>query len=387
MCVTPVFSQDDYDYMARAIALAKKGLYSTKPNPAVGCVIVNQGEVVGEGWHQRAGMPHAERVALANAGAKAKGATVYVTLEPCSHHGRTPPCADGLIEAGVVEVVMAMVDPNPLVSGQGIARLKQAGIEVKTGLMEEEARNLNKGFIHKMQSQMPYVKIKMATSLDGRTAMENGESQWITGAEARADVHKMRAQTGAIVTGIGTVLADNPSLTVRLSDDELKVMNLTPENAHPLRVILDPNLSMPLDAKMLSQFGRTLVMTTKESVERSPELVEAMFAKQIEVVAVSAREDRLDVKAILKYLAEEENINDVLVESGSMVAGGFIASGYVNEIHSFIAPCLMGNKAKPMFDLPSMRFMNDKIEFQFESMMRFGEDIKLVLKPKKNVVE
>ena len=387
MCVTPVFSQDDYDYMARAIALAKKGLYSTKPNPAVGCVIVNQGEVVGEGWHQRAGMPHAERVALANAGAKAKGATVYVTLEPCSHHGRTPPCADGLIEAGVAQVLMAMVDPNPLVSGQGIARLKQAGIEVKTGLMEEEARNLNKGFIHKMQSQMPYVKIKMATSLDGRTAMENGESQWITGAEARADVHKMRAQTGAIVTGIGTVLADNPSLTVRLSDDELKVMNLTPENAHPLRVILDPNLSMPLDAKMLSQFGRTLVMTTKESVERSPELVEAMFAKQIEVVAVSAREDRLDVKAILKYLAEEENINDVLVESGSMVAGGFIASGYVNEIHSFIAPCLMGNKAKPMFDLPSMRFMNDKIEFQFESMMRFGEDIKLVLKPKKNVVE
>ena len=387
MCVTPVFSQDDYDYMARAIALAKKGLYSTKPNPAVGCVIVNQGEVVGEGWHQRAGMPHAERVALANAGAKAKGATVYVTLEPCSHHGRTPPCADGLIEAGVVEVVMAMVDPNPLVSGQGIARLKQAGIEVKTGLMEEEARNLNKGFIHKMQSQMPYVKIKMATSLDGRTAMENGESQWITGAEARADVHKMRAQAGAVITGIGTVLADDPSLTVRLSDDELKVMNLTPENAHPLRVILDPNLSMPLDAKMLSQFGRTLVMTTKESVERSPELVEAMFAKQIEVVAVSAREDRLDVKAILKYLAEEENINDVLVESGSMVAGGFIASGYVNEIHSFIAPCLMGNKAKPMFDLPSMRFMNDKIEFQFESMMRFGEDIKLVLKPKKNVVE
>lgn len=387
MCATPVFSQDDYDYMARAIALAKKGLYSTKPNPAVGCVIVNQGEVVGEGWHQRAGMPHAERVALANAGIKAKGATVYVTLEPCSHHGRTPPCADGLIEAGVAQVVMAMVDPNSLVSGQGIAKLKQAGIEVKTGLMEEEARNLNKGFIHKMQSQMPYVKIKMATSLDGRTAMENGESQWITGAEARADVHKMRAQAGAIVTGIGTVLADDPSLTVRLSDDELKAMNLTPENAHPLRVVLDPNLSMPLDAKMLSQFGRTLVMTTKESVERSPEVVEAMFAKQIEIVAVSAREDRLDIKAILKYLAEEESINDVLVESGSMVAGGFIASGYVNEIHSFIAPCLMGNKAKPMFDLPSVQFMNDKIEFQFESITPFGEDIKLVLKPKKNVVE
>ena len=387
MCANPVFSQDDYDYMARAIALAKKGLYSTKPNPAVGCVIVNQGEVVGEGWHQRAGMPHAERVALANAGAKAKGATVYVTLEPCSHHGRTPPCADGLIEAGVVEVVMAMVDPNPLVSGQGIARLKQAGIEVKTGLMEEEARNLNKGFIHKMQSQMPYVKIKMATSLDGRTAMDNGESQWITGAEARADVHKMRAQAGAIVTGIGTVLADDPSLTVRLSDDELKAMNLTPENAHPLRVVLDPSLSMPLDAKMLSQFGRTLVMTTKESVERSPEVVEAMFAKQIEIVAVSAREDRLDVKAILKYLAEEESINDVLVESGAMVAGGFIESGYVNEIHSFVAPCFMGNKAKPMFDLPRVQSMDDKIEFQFESITPFGEDIKLVLKPKKNVVE
>lgn len=375
------FSAVDIEYMQRAIALAKKGLYSTKPNPAVGCILVKDGQIVGEGWHHQAGLPHAERVALAQAGELAYGATAYVTLEPCSHTGRTPPCADGLVEAGVAKVFVAMLDPNPLVAGKGIHKLTQANIETKIGLLEDQAKVLNSGFIRKMQNNLPFVRLKMASSLDGRTAMANGESQWITGEEARIEVHKMRARSGALVTGIGTVLADDPSLTVRLSVEELAEMNLTSENCQPLRVVLDPNLSMPLEAKMLGLSGRTIIMTSREAVEANPELVELFHAKNVGLVAVASEDDRLDIHSILNYLAEEEQINDVMVESGAIVAGGFMESGLVNELYCFIAPSLLGHQAKPMFVLPSVEKMADKIQLQIHSVETFGDDICIVSKP------
>ena len=377
--------KSDVFFMQKAIDLARKGLYSTKPNPAVGCVLVKDGIIVGEGWHQKAGQPHAERVALANAGEKAQGSTAYVTLEPCSHFGRTPPCADGLIEAKVARVVVAMRDPNPLVSGQGIQRVENAGIEVVVGVLEAEAKAINLGFIRKMEKQLPFVRLKMASSLDGRTAMNNGESHWITGEESRREVHKMRALSGALITGIGTVLADDPSLTVRLTDEELAELNLTQENCHPIRVVLDPNLSMPTDAKMLSLPGRTILMTSKETTDRAPELVEILHNQGIEMVAVSAQDDHLDIESILHYLAEVENINDVMVESGAIVAGAFMQSGLVNELHSFIAPSLMGNAAKPMFVLPGIDSMEQKMNFQIQSMDRFGDDVRLILVPKETV--
>jgi len=376
------YSAEDIAYMQQAIDLAKKGLYSTKPNPAVGCVLVKNGKVVGQGWHQQAGQPHAERVALAQAGTHAEGATAYVTLEPCSHFGRTPPCADGLIEAKVAKVVVAMQDPNPLVASQGIERIEQAGIPVVLGVLESEARQINLGFIRKMEKQLPFVRLKIASSLDGRTAMANGESHWITGEESRLEVHKMRARCGALITGIGTVLADDPSLTVRLTDQQLTDMNLTQENCHPIRVVLDPNLSMPLDAKMLGLPGRTILMTSRETAERSPEIVEEIHAQGVEMVAVSAEDDHLDIESILHYLAEEEQINDVMVESGAIVAGAFMQSGLVNELHCFIAPSLMGNDAKPMFVLPGLDSMDKKLNLTIQSMDRFGDDARLILVPK-----
>jgi len=376
------FSEQEQQYMARAIELARKGLYSTKPNPAVGCVLVKDGEVVGEGWHRQAGMPHAEREALAVAGENAAGADAYVTLEPCSHFGRTPPCADGLLEAGVKRVVVAMQDPNPLVAGDGIKRLQQGGVEVQVGLLEAEARKVNSGFIRRMESKLPYVRLKIASSIDGRTAMQNGESKWITGPESRQEVHKMRAQAGALISGIGTVLADDPSLTVRLADEELEQMNLTQQNCHPIRVVLDHNLSMPLEAKMLGLQGRTILMTSREAVERSTEVVETMHAKGVEIVAVSAEDDRLDIESILTYLAQEEQVNDVMVESGAIVAGAFVESGFVNEIHWFMAPSLMGHEAKPMFELPGLESMQDKIELQVKTIDRCGEDVRMVFVPK-----
>lgn len=375
------FSQADRDFMSQAIELARKGIYSTKPNPAVGCVLVKDGSVVGEGWHRKAGLPHAERIALAEAGDRAMGATAYVTLEPCSHYGRTPPCADGLVEAGVSRVVVAMQDPNPLVAGQGLAIMQQAGIVVEVGLMEQEARGLNPGFIQMMEKKRPFVRLKMASSLDGRTAMANGESQWITGPAARQQVHKLRARSGAVVTGIGTVLADDPSLTVRLETETLQEMNLDIESCQPLRVVLDPSLSMPLDAKMLTLPGRVLLITSLETVEREVALVEILTAKGIGVVALESEENRLNIEAVLRYLGDEEGVREVLVESGAILAGAFMQSGFVDELHCFIAPVLMGHQAKPMFVLPGLESMQDKLSLSLESMDKVGQDIHMILKP------
>ncbi|WP_225972284.1 bifunctional diaminohydroxyphosphoribosylaminopyrimidine deaminase/5-amino-6-(5-phosphoribosylamino)uracil reductase RibD [Hydrogenovibrio thermophilus] len=375
------FSDFDIQMMTRAMSLARQGEFSTKPNPAVGCVITKDNRIIAEGWHQRAGEPHAERVALAAAQESVEGATVYVTLEPCSHHGKTPPCADALVEAKVGRVVVAMEDPNPLVAGQGLARLGAAGIDVQSGLLEAEAEALNAGFAHAMRCNLPYVRLKMANSLDGHTAMANGESQWITGAAARHEVHRMRAKSGALVTGIGTVLADDPSMTVRLPEAELQTMNLSEAESHPIRVVLDAHLSMPVDAKMLSQPGRTILMTSRETAEDHPELVELLANAGAEIVAVEADGDKLDILSVLEYLYQEEQVFDVLVEAGAIVAGAFLQSGYVNELHVFMAPCLMGHEAKPMFFLPGLVEMSDKMPFQYQSVQTVGDDLHLVLKP------
>lgn len=374
------FSPNDQRYMQQALTLAQKGQYSTRPNPAVGCVLVKNDRVVGSGWHTLAGQPHAERYALDQAGGLAEGATAYVTLEPCSHFGRTSPCSDALIEGGVKKVCIAMLDPNPLVSGQGVQKLQKAGIEVKIGLLEAQAEALNVGFIRRMEHGLPYVILKMASSLDGRTALKNGKSQWITGAESRLEVHKLRAACGAIITGVGTVLADDPSLTVRLPTEVLAEMNLSVERAQPLRVVLDAAFKMPLSAKMLEQIGRTLIVVSEASLETQPERIARFKEGGGEILAVPAQANTLDIQTVLQYLAKTEQINTVMVESGATLAGAFLVANFVDELHSFIAPSVLGDQAKPMFVLPTIHNMNDKITLQTASVEQFGEDVRIVFK-------
>ncbi len=381
MTDTNTQAQIDQKMMRRALELAQKGRYTTAPNPAVGCVLAKGDQIVGEGWHHKAGEPHAERLALAEAGEAAKGATAYVTLEPCSHYGRTPPCADGLIEAGVARVVVAMQDPNPLVGGQGLAKLQRAGIETKLGLYEQEAKALNPGFIMSMTEKRPFVRLKMAASADGRTALKNGESRWITGAMAREEVHKLRALHGAIITGIGTVLADDPSLNVRLPEAVLKELHIHGEVSHPLRVVLDAHLSMPLDAKMLSLPGRTLIMTTKEAVDDALDLCDALIEKGAEVIAVSAEEDRIHLPTVLEYLLTQEQVQEVMVEAGAIVAGAFVREGLVDEYHLFTAPSFLGDAARPMLHLPEFEKMADKVTLAYQSVKMVGEDLYSVLVP------
>ncbi len=374
----------DVAYMSQALSLAQKGRFSTRPNPAVGCVLVKEGNVVGTGWHRKAGQLHAERYALMEAGEQAAGSVAYVTLEPCSHHGRTSPCANALIEGGVKKVYIAMLDPNPLVAGKGVQALEQAGIGVSVGLLEKQARILNKGFIRRMEQGLPYVFLKIASSLDGRIAMANGESQWITGKESRIEVHKLRAQCGAIVTGIGTVLADDPSLTVRLSEKIRLEMNLdgtSSSGSQPLRVVLDPMLQMPSTAKMLQLEGRTLVITSSITLRHQRERVAKFRELNCDVIGVSCQANRLDLPSVLQYLAKEAHINTVMVESGAMVAGAFLEEGLVDELHAFIAPCLLGDKAKPMFHLPNIHSMADKCQLTMDSVEVLGGDIRLILKP------
>ena len=380
-----MFSEFDKQMMTKAIALAKQGLYSTKPNPTVGCIICKDSQVIAEGWHRRAGEPHAEQFAIREAnekGVSLLGATAYVTLEPCSHIGKTPSCADALAGVGVSKVVVAMQDPNPLVSGKGIKKLLANAIDVKVGLMAQEAEQLNKGFIHSMKNNIPFVRLKIASSLDGRTAMANNQSKWITGEEARVEVHKMRAKHGAIITGIGTILADNPSLNVRLSDEQLTEMNLTTETCQPIRVVLDANLSVPIDSKMFSSVAKTIIMTSKETTETSQDIINQLYQKNVEIVAVATDGDKLDIESVLAYLSKVENINDVMVEAGAVVAGAFIQSGFVQEVHVFMAPILMGDKAKPMFVLDGLNTMDDKINFEYSNIAMSGKDIHFTLIPK-----
>lgn len=346
-------------YMQRAIALAKQGLYSTRPNPNVGCVIVKDDQIVGEGFHPQAGQPHAEVYALRQAGAQARGATAYVTLEPCAHYGRTPPCANALVEAGVSQVVMASLDPNSLVAGKGQAILQAAGIDTVVGVLEAEARALNKGFLQVMAGGRPYVRLKMAASLDGRTAMASGESKWITGAEARLDVQHWRALSGAVITGINTVLADDPALTVRQLPDAYPVEKV----AQPLRVVLDRQSRFPAQAQLLNQPEKLLLVGTQPNIATSVEHWPDM-----------------PLPHLLDELKIHKQIYEVLVEAGPTLAGEFLRQGLVDEFIVYLAPTLLGSQARPMFNL-SLSQMSEQYRLQLCDMQQVGADIRLILKP------
>jgi len=364
----------DQRSMARALELARKGVYSTHPNPRVGCVIVAAGQVVGEGWHARAGEPHAEVHALRQAGAKARGATAYVTLEPCSHHGRTPPCAEALVQAGVARVVAAMQDPNPQVAGRGLARLQEAGIEVACGVLESEARALNVGFIKRMEQGLPYVRVKLAMSLDGRTAMASGESQWITGPAARAAVQRLRARASVVLTGADTVLADGARLTVRPDElglnAELTALAMT---RPPLRVLVDGRLRVPLSAPFY-QAGKALVATCAAAGARQLFLDDGH-----ELLAVSGSNGHVDLRKLLLELAAR-GANEVLVEAGPRLAGAFARQGLVDEYQLFVASKFLGSSARPLLDWPLAK-MAEAQELQIVEMRAVGDDWRIIARP------
>ncbi|MEP0073453.1 MAG: bifunctional diaminohydroxyphosphoribosylaminopyrimidine deaminase/5-amino-6-(5-phosphoribosylamino)uracil reductase RibD [Marinomonas sp.] len=367
-------------WMAKAVQLAKKGLYTTHPNPRVGCVIVKDDILIGQGFHKQAGQAHAEINALADANntaaEKIQGSTAYVTLEPCSHQGKTPPCADALIKAGVGCVVFGMQDPNPEVSGRGLEKLKKAGIEVIGPVQEAECEALNLGFNKRMREGLPYVRVKLAMSLDGRTAMESGESQWITGPDARLDVQRLRAQSDAIVTGIGSVLTDNPSMTVRIDSDDQEADPKTVRQ--PLRVIMDTALSIVPEAKILYPTSQACVFSIEEEIEE--EHLDVLKKKGVTVRFSPRGEDgRLDLLDAMEQLADA-GINDVLLETGAELAGGFLQAGLVDEIVVYMAPKLLGSAARPLFQLP-LEAMDEAVELELKSVRQVGQDVRLVYQP------
>jgi len=358
------FDAFDHACMARALRLAARGLYTARPNPVVGCVIARDGEVVGEGWHPRAGEPHAEVFALRAAGARARGATAYVTLEPCAHHGRTPPCADALVEAGVARVVAAMRDPFPQVDGAGLARLQAAGIEVAAGLLEAQARELNRGFISRVTRGRPWLRVKLASSLDGRTAMASGESKWITGEAARADVQRWRARSGAILTGADTVLADDPALTVRLGDD-------TPFQP-PLRVVMDSRLRSLSAARVRDGSAPTLYLHGP-GAEPPPGL-------RAEFAALPLHGGHVDLAAALQLLGQR-GINEVQVEAGPALCGALLRAGLVDELLLYQAPLLLGDSARPLFAGLGIESMVARLPLRRVEAVMLGQDQRLLLRP------
>ena len=361
----------DAQHMARALELARRGHYTTHPNPRVGCVIVRDGQVVGEGWHIRTGEPHAEVHALRAAGEQARGATAYVTLEPCSHHGHTPPCADALVNAGVARVVAAMQDPNPEVAGRGLQRLAQAGIATESGVLEGEARKLNEGFLKRMEHGLPFVRVKLAMSLDGRTAMESGESQWITGPAARSAVQRLRAQASVVLTGADTVLADNARLTVRADELGLDAQQTALIMSRPpLRVLVDGRLRVPLDAPFFKA-GPALVATCMA--------VEEQYAKGPECMIVAGDDGQVDLRRLLMELAGR-GCNEVLVEAGPRLAGAFARQGLVDEFQIFIAGKFLGSSARPLLDWPLAQ-MKDAPELKITEIRAVGDDWRVIAVP------
>lgn len=356
------FSAVDHGMMARALQLAERGLWTTSPNPRVGCVLVKDGDIVGEGWHEKAGEPHAEVHALRAAGEKARGATAYVTLEPCSHHGRTPPCAEALIAAGVSRVVAAMSDPNPLVAGKGLALLQAAGIGTAVGLLESEARELNIGFVSRMTRGRPWLRLKAAASLDGKTALNNGVSQWITGPEARRDGHAWRARACAILTGIGTVRDDDPQLLVR--DVET--------TRQPLRVVVDSRFEIPMTARIL-QGGPVLVVGAVDNAEKVQMLRSA--GNLVEILSNPA--GKVDLKALLELLAQR-GINEVHAEAGFKLNGSLLREGLVDELLLYLAPCLIGHEASGLFNLPELATLDDRRRLLIRDLRQVGSDIRLI---------
>ena len=362
----PAFSATDHAMMARALRLAERGAYTTKPNPMVGCVIAHGDEIVGTGWHQRKGGPHAEVFALQEAGARARGATVYVTLEPCAHVGSTGPCADALVEAGVARVVGAMRDPFPQVDGAGFERLRAAGIQVDLGLMEGQARALNRGFLSRVERGRPWLRVKLATSLDGRSALASGDSKWISGEPARRDVQKWRARAGAILTGAGTVLIDDPSLTVRLGDETPFVP--------PVRVVLDPGLATVARGHIREGDAPTLYLHAPDA--RMPRGLEADHAP------IPVHEGRFDLAAVLALLAER-HINEVQVEAGATLAGAFLSAGRVDELLLYVAPVMLGERARPLFDGLQIDEMTERLRLRIVETRRIGADVRVLLQPER----
>ncbi len=353
----------DHQWMALALQLAQRGLNTTSPNPRVGCVLVKAEKIIGEGWHVRAGEPHAEVHALRAAGASAHGATAYVTLEPCSHFGRTPPCADALIAAGVQRVVVAVPDPNPRIAGSGIAKLRAAGMSVECGLMEAAARELNIGFFSRMTRGIPWVRSKIAASLDGRTALANGASQWITGAAARSDVQRLRARSCAVLSGIGTILADDPQLNVR----EIVV------ERQPLRVVLDSQLRMPLDARILS--GGVLIYTASADAHKRM----ALQAAGAEVVVMAGADGQVDMSAMLGDLALR-GMNEVLIEAGKTLNGALLRAGLVDELVLYLAPRFLGDAARGLAELGELTRLEQGIELKWQDVRQVGDDLRIVAK-------
>ncbi|MBW8375503.1 bifunctional diaminohydroxyphosphoribosylaminopyrimidine deaminase/5-amino-6-(5-phosphoribosylamino)uracil reductase RibD [Stenotrophomonas sp.] len=356
------FSALDHQHMAHALRLAERAAYTARPNPMVGCVIARDEVVVGEGWHQRTGGPHAEVLALRQAGAQARGATAYVTLEPCAHHGRTPPCALALIEAGVARVVAAMRDPFPKVDGGGFVLLREAGIEVAEGLMAAQARELNQGFLSRIERGRPWVRVKLAASLDGRTAMADGRSKWITGAAAREDVQHWRARTGAILTGAATVLADDPMLTVRLADTEV---------LPPLRVVLDARLRSLECARVREGGAPTLYV--HDAAVSPPDAADAEFA------CVPSHDGRLDLGAVLALLAER-GVNEVHTEAGATLAGALLAGGWVDELLLYQAPTLLGEHGRPLLSGLGIHAMEQQRRLRVVDQRHVGADLRLLLR-------
>lgn len=374
----------DEHFMARALQLAELGLYTTAPNPRVGCVLVRDGEIVGEGWHRRAGEAHAEILALEDAGPRARGATAYVTLEPCAHQGRTGPCAEALIAAGVARLVVGMEDPNPAVSGRGIARCREAGIEVTIGVGEAQARRLNPGFISRMSRGRPYVRLKMAMSLDGRSAMASGESQWITGDQARREVQRLRARSGAVISGVESLVQDDSRLTVREEES-----GLAPEQivAQPLRVVVDSRLRMPLAASMLREAGRTLIFTrSSDDPKRAnleavgAEVLVQPLSEQEEESAARSGVARVDLVAMIEHLARIEQCNEVLVETGASLAGAMFKAQLVDELVLFVAPTLMGSFARPLLDL-ELTAMDEQQRLVIDDIRAIGKDWRIIARP------
>jgi diaminohydroxyphosphoribosylaminopyrimidine deaminase/5-amino-6-(5-phosphoribosylamino)uracil reductase len=360
-----IATADDHRWMARALELAERGLFTTTPNPRVGCVIVRDGRCVGEGWHVRAGEPHAEVHALAMAGEAARGATAYVTLEPCSHHGRTPPCAEALVRAGVGRVVAAMEDPNPLVAGRGLARLREAGIATLSGVLEAEARELNLGFVSRMTRGRPWLRLKAAATLDGKTALENGVSQWITGDDARRDAHRWRARSCAVLTGIGTVRDDDPQLNVRA----------IPTDRQPLRIVVDARLDTPLNAKLLDG-GPVLIAGAIDD----PARIAALRHRGADVVILPNQGGKVDLPALLAELGRR-GINEVLAESGFKLNGSLLREGCVDELILYLAPVLVGDAARGLFNLPALESLADKRRLAFRDVRLVGGDLRIVARP------
>ncbi|WP_154955191.1 bifunctional diaminohydroxyphosphoribosylaminopyrimidine deaminase/5-amino-6-(5-phosphoribosylamino)uracil reductase RibD [Klebsiella grimontii] len=359
-------------YMARALKLAARGRFTTHPNPNVGCVIVKDGEIVGEGFHYRAGEPHAEVHALRMAGEKAQGATAYVTLEPCSHHGRTPPCCEALIAAGVSRVVAAMQDPNPQVAGRGLYRLQQEGVDVSHGLMMNEAEALNKGFLKRMRTGFPWIQLKMGASLDGRTAMASGESQWITSPQARRDVQRLRAQSHAILTSSATVLADDPALTVRWDELNADTQALYPQEnlRQPLRIVIDSQNRVTPQHRIVEQASETLFARTREDKRQWPENVRTLL--------VPEHNGRLDLVVLMMLLGKQQ-INSIWVEAGPTLAGALLEAGLVDELIVYIAPKLLGSDARGLCVLPGLEKLEQAPHFKFNEIRHVGPDICLHL--------